>query len=96
MKGEIALEIEDHRRVPKIPEKGERIKIIIDSDCKNEIDDQWAIALAILSPERFEIEGFIGANFDQGRYGADCVKKSVIEIKKILNLSLKLINNSEE
>jgi len=32
--------------------------VIIDSDAKNEIDDQWAIGLAILSPERFEIEGF--------------------------------------
>lgn len=27
------------RKIPKIPPKGERIRVIIDSDAKNEIDD---------------------------------------------------------
>ena len=72
------------RKVPVIPEKGRRIRVIIDSDAKNEIDDQWAIALAILSPERFEIEGFVGANFDNRRGGPDGVAKSVREIETVL------------
>ena len=54
------------RKVPRIPPKGERIRLLVDSDAKNEIDDQWAIALAILSPERFDIEGFVGATFLSG------------------------------
>jgi hypothetical protein len=57
---------------------------VIDSDAKNEIDDQWAIALAILSPERFQIEGFVGANFDNQRGGPDGVVKSVREIETVL------------
>lgn len=42
---------------PKIPPKGERMRILIASHATNEIDDVLAIALAILSPERFDIEG---------------------------------------
>ena len=61
------------RSVPAIPPKGRRMRVVIDSDAKNEIDDQWALALAILSPERFEIEGFVGANFDNQRGGPDGV-----------------------
>jgi hypothetical protein len=37
------------RKVPKIPPKTKRFRVIIDTDAKNEIDDIWAIALAILS-----------------------------------------------
>ena len=75
------------RKVPKIPLKGERLRVIIDTDAKNEIDDIWAIALAILSPERFKIEGFVAANFDNNRpeAGPDSVEASFKEIKTILN-----------
>lgn len=73
-----------HRRVPIIPPVGQKIRLLIDSDCKNEIDDQWAIALAILSPERFDIEGFVAANYDNDWGGADGVEKSALEIETIL------------
>lgn len=73
------------RRVPVIPPSNQRIRVIIDSDAKNEIDDQYAIALAILSPERFAIEGFVGANFDNERGGPDSIEKSVREIELILD-----------
>jgi inosine-uridine nucleoside N-ribohydrolase len=57
---------------------------VIDTDAKNEIDDQWAIALAVLSPERFAIEGFVGANFDNVRGGPGGVDASVAEIETVL------------
>ena len=74
------------RKVPKIPSKGECLRVIIDTDAKNEIDDIWAIALAILSPERFKIEGFVAANFDNSRpeAGPNSVEASFKEIKTIL------------
>jgi inosine-uridine nucleoside N-ribohydrolase len=53
-----------NRKVPQIPAKGERIRCIIDTDAKNEIDDVWAIALALMCQDRFEIEGFVAANYD--------------------------------
>ena len=72
------------RKVPVIPPKEQRIRLLIDADAKNEIDDQYAISLGILSPERFDIEGFVGANFDNERGGADSVEKSVKEIELVL------------
>lgn len=72
------------RDVPVVPPVGERLRVIIDSDAKNEIDDQWAIALAILSPDRFAIEGFVGANFDNERGGPGGVAASVAEIETVL------------
>jgi len=73
-----------NRIAPVIPPAGQAMRVIIDTDAKNEIDDQYAIALAILSPERFSIEGFVGANFDNARGGPDGVAKSVAEVELVL------------
>lgn len=72
------------RRIPTIPPKDTQIRLLIDSDAKNEIDDQYAITLAILSPERFAIEGLVGATFDHPRGGDDPVGASVSEIELVL------------
>jgi purine nucleosidase len=73
------------RVVPRIPPKGQKIKVIIDSDAKNEIDDQWALALALLSPERFNIIGLVGATFAWG--GPASITMSVDEINTLLKLT---------
>lgn len=75
------------REIPVIPPKEQRIRLLIDSDCKNEVDDQWAIALAILSPERFAIEGFVAATFDNPHRwgGVDAVEASALEIELVLD-----------
>ncbi len=52
------------RIVPVIPPGNQRIRVIIDTDARNEIDDLYAIALAVRCPERFQIEGFVAANYD--------------------------------
>lgn len=74
------------RTVPTIPPREQRIRVIFDTDAKNEIDDIWAIALAILSSERFRIEGFVAANFDNDRpeAGPDGIEASAREIERIL------------
>ena len=75
-----------NRVLPKIPPKGKRIRVIFDTDTKNEIDDIWAMALAVLAPERFQIEGFVAANFDNRRpeAGPDSVEASAREVETIL------------
>ncbi len=75
------------RKVPKIPPKDRRIRVIFDTDTRNEIDDVWAMALAILCPERFKIEGFVAANFDNSRSetGPDSIEASYKEIHTILD-----------
>lgn len=71
---------------PEIPPKNERMRVIIVSDAATEIDDVWAIALAILSPERFDIEGFVGSNYDHTHdgIGPKSIAMSVNEIHTIL------------
>lgn len=75
------------RIVPVIPDKNEKLRVIIDTDAKNEIDDQWAIVLALLSNDRFEIEGFVAANYDNSGGGPDGIEKSYREIKLLLKKS---------
>ncbi|MBN1491401.1 MAG: nucleoside hydrolase [Phycisphaerae bacterium] len=58
------------RRVPTIPPKDQKLRVVIDTDARNEIDDVWAIALALQCPDRFEIEGFVAANYDNENPGA--------------------------
>jgi purine nucleosidase len=72
--------------VPKIPPKNERMRILIVSDATNEIDDVWAISLALLYPERFSIEGFVGSNYDHTHNGVGpkSIALSVQEIHTIL------------
>lgn len=72
---------------PQIPPQGERIRVVIVSDATNEIDDVWAIALAILHPERFHIQGFVGSNYDHTHNGIGprSIEMSVREIETILD-----------
>jgi purine nucleosidase len=53
------------RILPELPPKGEPIRLLIDTDAANEIDDLYAIALAVASPDRFRIEGFVATHFAQ-------------------------------
>ncbi|PIX45040.1 MAG: hypothetical protein COY42_16155 [Armatimonadetes bacterium CG_4_10_14_0_8_um_filter_66_14] len=61
-----AIEARDARprRVPAIPPRERQLRVVIDTDAGNEIDDLWALALALRCPERFQIEGFVAANYD--------------------------------
>lgn len=72
--------------IPVIPGKEERIRIIIVSDVANEIDDIWAVSLAILFPERFEILGFVGSNYDHtsSGVGPNSIENSVQLLDTIL------------
>lgn len=73
------------RVVAKMPSAGKQIRVIIDTDAKNEIDDQWAISLAILSQDRFKIEGFVAASYLTG--GSGSVQNSCNELKTVLALA---------
>lgn len=65
-----------------------KIRLIINSDAKNEADDQYAIVHALLTP-RFRIRGIIGAQFENtARFSGrqNTMQQSVDEIEKILEL----------
>lgn len=55
---------EQRPTAPWPPPAGE-LRVIIDTDAANEVDDQFAVALALGFPERMKIEGFVAAHYGQ-------------------------------
>ena len=54
-----------HRQSAPWPPPAGSLKVVIDTDVANEVDDQSAIALALGFPERLKIEGFVTAHYGQ-------------------------------
>lgn len=67
--------IQVDRLVPSLPPAGQKLRLLIDTDFANEIDDLYAVALALASPERFDIEGFVLAHFNN-KNGPDSINAS--------------------
>jgi hypothetical protein len=65
------------------PPPAGQLRLILDTDAANEIDDQYALALILGTPERFHLEGIIAANFGEAG-GAEGISKSYAEIQTIL------------
>lgn len=71
----------------RVPEK-KRIRMIVDTDCKNEADDQFALVHHLLTP-MFEIRGVIAVHFESkaSQYGQrQTVHASMEEIRKVIDL----------
>lgn len=72
----------------QVPEQ-KRVRILIDTDCKNEADDQFALVHHLLTP-MLEVRGIIAAHFESEwrRYGkpGSTVRASREEIWRILAL----------
>ncbi len=66
-----------------VPEE-KKIRVIINSDAKNEADDQYAIVHALLTP-KFIVKGLIGAHFGTCRTNSS-MEESYAECQKILKL----------
>jgi inosine-uridine nucleoside N-ribohydrolase len=61
-----------------------RARVIVNTDAKNEADDQYAIVHALLTPS-FEIQGVISAHFGQRRTKTS-EQESYEEVEKLLDL----------
>lgn len=71
----------------EVPDK-KKYRVIIHTDCKNEADDQFALAHALMTP-KFIVRGIIAGHFDAHaqQWGKEqTVQASYDEIIKILNL----------
>ena len=67
-----------------VPEPANRVRVILNTDAKNEADDQYAIVHAILTP-LFELHGIIPAHFADRR-GPGSLQASHEEVLKLLDL----------
>ena len=56
------------------------LRVILDTDAANEVDDHYAVALALGFPERIRLEGFVAAHFGK----AEQVEKSYRDLELLL------------
>lgn len=63
-----------------------KVPVVLDTDTYNEIDDQYAVAYAILSPERMDVEAIYAAPYlnNRSKSAGDGMEKSYQEILRIL------------
>lgn len=68
------------------PNQG-KIQVVIDTDTYNEIDDQFAVVYALLSPEQMEVEAIYAAPYFNNRSesAADGMQKSHEEILRLMD-----------
>ena len=73
-------------RVARLAPPSGQVRMVLDTDTYNEIDDQFAVVQALLSPERLRVEALYAAPFfnDRSRGPADGMEKSYQEILRLL------------
>ena len=71
--------------VPSLPPAA-AVRAVVDTDTFNEIDDQFAVVYALLSPERIRVEALYAAPFHNGRSTGpeDGMLRSYDEIHRLL------------
>jgi inosine-uridine nucleoside N-ribohydrolase len=71
--------------VPSLPPAGP-VRAVIDTDTDNEIDDQFAVVYALLSPERIRVEALYAAPFQNERSTGpeDGMLRSYDELHRVL------------
>jgi hypothetical protein len=79
-------ELSDAARFEKLQPPEGKVRIVIDTDTYNEIDDQFAVVHALLSPEKLVVEGLYAAPFFNLRSTSpgDGMEKSYDEILRLL------------
>ncbi|MBQ6121710.1 MAG: nucleoside hydrolase [Clostridia bacterium] len=74
-------------RIGITPPPASRIRLIVDTDAKNEADDQYAIMHHLLTP-MFDVRGIIATHFEQkAGYAGQSMEASYREIEKVLQLA---------
>lgn len=79
--------LSDQARMTRLALPSGKVRAVLDTDTYNEIDDQFAVAYAMLSPEHLEMEAIYAAPFSNYRSSgpADGMQKSYEEILRILD-----------
>lgn len=74
------------RNLPLLQRPQSKIRVVLDSDAFNEIDDQFALSYALSIPEKLEIEAIYAAPFynSLSESPADGMEKSYQEILRII------------
>jgi purine nucleosidase len=81
-------EIAAEQWVRKLQHPGKKVRMVLDTDTFNEIDDQFAVVYALKSPDHVQVEAFYAAPFynELSSSPADGMEKSYQEILKIVKI----------
>lgn len=74
-------------RVRRLQHPERKLRMVLDTDTYNEIDDQFALVYALLSPEQLSVEAVYAAPFHNSRSSdpGDGMEKSYDEILRLLD-----------
>lgn len=77
--------IAEEVRVQRLQHPARKVRIVLDTDTYNEIDDQFAVTYALLAPEHLQVEALYAAPFynELSDGPADGMEKSYQELLKI-------------
>jgi len=79
--------MDESLRLQKLIPPTQKVRVVFDTDTYNEIDDQFALVYAILSPEKLDLKAVYAAPFSNKRASdpLEGMEKSYDEILRILN-----------
>ncbi len=79
-------QISDSLRLERLQPPTGKVHMVLDTDTYNEIDDQFAVTYALLSPERLQVDALYAAPFHNNRSSGpgDGMEKSYEEILRLL------------
>lgn len=79
--------LSDEKLLSRLKPNTEKIKVVIDTDTYNEVDDQFAVVYALLSPEQMDVEAIYAAPYHNSRSEgpSDGMEKSYEEILRLMD-----------
>lgn len=79
--------LSESKRIERLQPPTGRVRMVLDTDTYNEIDDQFAVVHALLSPEHLDVEAIYAAPFHNNRSSSaeDGMEKSYDEILRLLD-----------
>lgn len=80
-------ELSEQLRISRLQPPAGKIRMALDTDTYNEIDDQFALVYALLSPDKLAVEAIYAAPFHNSRStgASDGMEKSYQEILRLLD-----------
>lgn len=80
--------ISDAVRLERLQPPQGKIRMVLDTDTYNEVDDQFAVVYTLFSPEKFDVEALYAAPFSNDRAAgpAEGMQMSYEEILRILDM----------
>ena len=78
--------LSESARISRLEHPRRKVRMVLDTDTYNEIDDQFALTYALLSPEQMSVEAVYAAPFHNSRSASpgDGMEKSFEEILRLL------------